>query len=201
MPTDHDRYIAKAPQFARPVLAKLRALMHEACPDIEETMKWGTPHFDYKGIVAGMAAFKAHIRFGFWKGKLLSDKLGILKDLGDTTMGAVKITSLDDLPADKVLIKYIKEAVKLNETGAAAPPRPRRKIPAKDTRPPADLLAAMNKNKKALATFESFPPSHRKEYVQWILDAKQEETRKRRIATAIEWMTEGKSKNWKYERK
>lgn len=201
MKSNHDRYIESAPAYAKPVLKRLRALMHKACPAIEETMKWGVPHFDYKGIVAGMAAFKAHIRFGFWKGKLLSDRLGLIREMGDTTMGAVKITSLEDLPPDKVLIAYIKEAVKLNEQGAAAPPKPRKKIPAKDTKPPADLLAAMKKNKQALAAFEAFPPSHRKEYVQWILDAKQEETRQRRIATAIEWMSEGKSKNWKYERK
>src|SRR5262249_42853497 len=147
--------------FARPILEKLRALLHKACPDVQETLKWGFPHFEHKGIIASMAAFKKHASFGFWKGSLLSDPHGLFKG-GGKTMHALTITSVADLPADKVLLDYIREAVSLNEQGVKVPAK---KKPAgkKELDIPDWFLAALKKNKRALATFESFSYSHKKE--------------------------------------
>jgi uncharacterized protein YdeI (YjbR/CyaY-like superfamily) len=192
-----DAYIAKSAEFARPILTRLRALMHKACPRIEETMKWGVPHFEYKGIVASMAAFKQHAAFGFWKQRLLEDPAGFFPAPGDSSMGGRKIRSAADLPTDAVLLRYIKTAVALNEQGiklekSARPSKP-------PVKPPADLVAALKKNVRAKATYDVFPPSRKRDYVEWITDAKQEETRKRRLATAIQWMAQGKARHWKYE--
>lgn len=191
-----DAYIAKAAPFAQPILKKLRQLFHKACPQIEEEIKWGVPSFGYKGIVGGIAAFKSHASFGFWKQKLLSDPHGIFKNKEPAMFGS-KLTKLSDLPADKILIAYIKEAVALNEQGVKVAKE--KKPPKKPPRLPDYLLAALKKNKKAHAAFESFSPSHQREYVEWITEAKQEETRLRRLSTALEWLAEGKHRNWKYE--
>ena len=191
-----DAYIAKAAPFAQPILKKLRALFHKACPQIEETIKWGVPHFDYKGVVAGMAAFKNHASFGFWKGKLLSDPLKLFQGVGNGAMGGLRLHSVKDLPSDQDLLEYIREAVRLNDEGIKAP-RPKRAAKKPATVPP-DLRAALKTNKKALATFEAFSPSHKREYVEWITEAKQDATRAKRLATTIEWLAEGKPRNWKY---
>jgi len=195
-----DAYIAGSPEFARPILKRFRALFHKACPAIEEKMKWGFPHFVYKGIVGSMAAFKQHVSFGFWKGNLLSDPHRLFQGMENHSMSHCKITDAGQLPADKILLEYIREAVALNEAGVKAPPRkkPVRKPPLVV---PDDLLRALKSNKKARATFEGFSPSHQREYVEWITEAKQEETRARRLTTTLEWLSEGKSRNWKYERK
>jgi uncharacterized protein YdeI (YjbR/CyaY-like superfamily) len=194
-----DAYIAKSAEFARPILSKIRQLFHEACPNIQEEMKWSFPHFVYKGIVGSMAAFKQHATFGFWKAALMTDPLGVLHGIGDTAMGWARITSVAQLPSDAQLKSYIREAVALNETGAKVQ-KPKKK-PAKKVTVPADLQAALKKNKKANTTFEGFSPSHRKEYIEWITGAKREETRKKRLQTAIKWLSEGKTHNWRYERK
>jgi uncharacterized protein YdeI (YjbR/CyaY-like superfamily) len=193
---EFDAYIADAPAYARPILTKLRALFHKACPDIEEVMKWSFPHFEYRGIVASMAAFKNYIRYGFWKAKLMSDPYGLFKGMDDTTMGATKAATLDDLPSDKILLAYIREAVALNEKGVKAPAR--KKLSPKPIVVPDDLAAALKKSKKALAAFEALSPSHKREYIDWITEAKQEATRQQRLATAIEWIAEGKPRHWKY---
>jgi hypothetical protein len=190
-----DAYIAKSADFARPILKRLRALMHRACPKVEETMKWGVPHFEYKGVIAGMAAFKRHAAFGFWKRRLMQDPAGFFSK-GESGMGGRKIRSLDELPSDTVLLGYIREAVSLNEQGARVPRSTRRKPPVKA---PPYLTAALKKNAKARKTFEGFSPSQQREYVEWLTDAKQEVTRERRLATAIEWMAQGKTRNWKYQ--
>jgi uncharacterized protein YdeI (YjbR/CyaY-like superfamily) len=190
-----DAYIAKSADFARPILKRLRALMHRACPKIEETMKWGVPHFEYKGVIAGMAAFKQHAAFGFWKRRLMKDPAGFFSK-GESGMGGRKIRSLDELPSDTVLLGYIREAVALNEQGARVPRSTRRKPPVKA---PPYLTAALKKNAKARKTFEGFSPSQQREYVEWLTDAKQEATRERRLATAIDWMAQGKTRNWKYQ--
>jgi uncharacterized protein YdeI (YjbR/CyaY-like superfamily) len=192
-----DAYIERAAPFARPILKRVRKLFHQACPEIQETMKWSFPHFEYKGIVGSMAAFKKHANFGFWKATLLKDPHGILTGVGDTSMGGVKLTRIDDLPPDEVLLSYIAEAVSLNESGKTVP-RPKKKSTGKEPKVPPDLQAALRKNQKAAATFDGFSPSHRKEYIAWITEAKQEATRQRRLATTIEWLTEGKPRNWKY---
>src|SRR5262245_2395265 len=195
-----DAYIRKAAPFARPILEKVRALYHKACPDIEEVMKWIFPHFEYRGIVGNMAAFKNHATFGFWKASLMSDPQGLF-DAADDDKGMcrVKFTDVSELPADKVLLAYIREAVALNEQGVKVEKPKREKKPEAEV--PADLQAALQRNKKALATFEAFSPSHRREYIEWITEAKQEATRLKRLEQAVEWMAEGKSRHWQYQRK
>jgi uncharacterized protein YdeI (YjbR/CyaY-like superfamily) len=194
-----DAYIAKSAKFARPILTKIRQLFHEASPLIEEEMKWSFPHFVYKGIVGSMAAFKQHVSLGFWKAALMTDPLGLLHGVGETSMGRTKIASLDQLPPDKQLLGYIREALALNESGAKVA-KPKKNTKAKPEELPDDLAAALQKNKKAKTAFAAFSPSHRKEYVEWITEAKQEATRKKRLQTALEWMAEGKSRHWKYQR-
>ncbi len=194
-----DLYITKAKPFAQPILNHLRDLVHKACPDIKETVKWGMPSFDYKGPFCNMAAFKEHAAFGFWKASLMKDAEK-LKDNQQSAMGhAGKIKSLKDLPSDKILISWIKEAAKLNDDGIKLPPR--KKSESKDLIIPDYFTKALSKNKSALLAFEKFPPSHKKEYMQWITEAKTEDTRNRRMETALEWIAEGKGRNWKYERK
>jgi len=189
-----DAYIKKAQPFAQPILTHIRKVVHTAVPGVEETMKWSSPHFDYKGIFCGMAAFKEHVGFGFWKAGLMKD---VLPGSGLSAAGQFgKISSLKDLPSDKELTKIIKVAKKLNDDEVKAPPM--RKGPRPALKAPSDLLAALEKNKKAKATFERFPPGQRRDYIEWVIEAKQAATRENRIKTAIEWMAEGKPRNWKY---
>jgi uncharacterized protein YdeI (YjbR/CyaY-like superfamily) len=190
-----DAYIAKSADFARPILTHLRDIVHAACPDVEETMKWSFPHFMYKGILCSMAAFKEHCSFGLWKSSLIVEKAGDDVEKGMGQFG--RITALSDLPSKKILSGYIKEAMKLNDTGVKSPTRSKLKTP-RDVVVPDDLRSALQKNKKALATFEKLSPSHKREYIEWITEAKTEATRTRRLETAIEWMAEGKPRNWKY---
>ena len=192
-----DAYIAKAQPFAQPVMTHLRKLVHKVCPEVEETIKWGFTAFDYKGPFCTMASFKAHCAFGFWKTKLIADPEGILSRHSMGSLG--KLTSLKDLPSDKVLTAFIKAAMKLNEEGVKLP-KPKKSATPQPLVIPDYITKALKKDKKALATFEAFAPSHRKEYVAWITEAKTEETRNRRIATMIELLKEGKSRNWKYQR-
>jgi uncharacterized protein YdeI (YjbR/CyaY-like superfamily) len=201
-----DAYIAKAADFARPILQHLRQLLHRGCPELTETVKWGMPFFEYNGsILCNMAAFKQHCSFGFWSASLLKDPEGILHVADKHSMGHLdRIASLKDLPADKILLAYIREAALLNKEGKSMPVRPKKetgKSPAAVLPVPAALTAALKKNKKAQAAFEAFPPSHRREYIEWITEAKTEPTRDKRIATTLEWLTEGKSRNWKYQKK
>jgi len=189
-----DAFIEKSAPFARPILIHVRELVHAACSNIEETLKWGMPHFDYKGVLLGMAAFKQHCAVSFWKADLVLGEAQV----ADEAMGHFgRITSLDDLPSDKVLTRYIRKAVELNEAGIKkpAPARPKKR---KELVIPDDFQAALKKNRKALATFEGFSYSHRKEYIEWITEAKRDETRARRLKTAMEWLAQGKSRNWKY---
>jgi len=190
-----DAYIKKAPSFAQPILTHIRKVVHAAVPGVQETMKWSSPHFDYKGIFCGMSAFKQHVGFGFWKAGLMKE---ILPGSGLSAAGQFgRIESLDDLPNDKTLTKIIKFAKKLNDDEVKAPPM-RKPGPRPALKAPADLLAALAKNKKATATFDNFPPGQRREYIRWVIEAKQAETRASRIKTAVEWMAEGKVRNWKY---
>lgn len=195
-----DEYISKSADFAKPILHHLRKLVHTACPQVAETIKWGFPHFDYKGVMCSMAAFKQHCAFGFWKAELMKD-VGALKDNNRNAMGhSGKIKSLIDLPSDKILIGRIKEAMKLNEDNVKLPERKNT-----DKKPeiiiPDSLKKELVKYKKANNTFNNFSPSHKREYIEWINDAKTEETKNKRILTTIEWLTEGKIRNWKYEKK
>ncbi len=160
-------------------------------------MKWSAPFFDYQGVLCNLAAFKEHCSFGFWKGSMFLPK-ELRESEGMGNFG--KLRSLDDLPADSLLLKYIKEAARLNEEGVKRPPRPKAKERDKtELVVPPELTAALKKSPRAAEAFGKFSYSHKKEYVQWITEAKTEETRQRRVATAIEWMSEGKSRNWKYQ--
>jgi len=190
-----DEYIAKAPEFAQPILAHLRAIVHEACPEVEETIKWSMPNFMYNGIVANMAAFKQHCAFGFWKAELL---LSEADDKGKEAMGQFgRITSLKDLPAKKTLIGYVKRAVALNAEGVKAPSRSKPKEARPLTVP--DFGAALKAKPAANKHFEAFTTSAKREYVDWLEEAKTEATRLRRMEQAIEWIAEGKQRNWKYQ--
>jgi len=189
-----DAYIKKAQPFAQPILTHIRRAVHAAVPDVEETMKWSSPHFDYKGIFCGMAAFKEHVGFGFWKAGLMKD---VLPGSGLSAAGQFgKLASITDLPNDRELAKIIKFAKKLNDDEVKAPSM--RKGPRPELKAPGDLLAALAKNKKAKATFENFPPGQRREYIAWVIEAKQAATRAKRTETAVKWMAEGKVRNWKY---
>jgi uncharacterized protein YdeI (YjbR/CyaY-like superfamily) len=196
-----DDYINKAQPFAKPILKQLRATVHKACPDAVETIKWGFPHFDYKGILCSMASFKAHCAFGFWKYKLIEDKYGLIEKGEQTAMGVFgKITNLTDLPSEKILIDYIKQAMKLNEEEIKPIAKPRNKINA-PLQIPDEFKQALSENKVAKMIFEKFSYSHQKEYVEYIMEAKQEKTRLRRIEKSIEKLEENKAHNWKYESK
>ena len=192
----HDAYIARSAEFARPILTHLREAVHAACPQAEETMKWSAPHFMYKGMLCGMQAFKAHCAFGFWKGSLVVAG----HDRNADGMGQFgRITAISDLPSRKVLAGLITRAMALNDQGVRSPTRANRK-PKPEAKVPPDLVAALGKNRKARTTFEGFSPSHRREYVEWITEAKTEPTRLRRLTTAVAWLAEGKSRNWKYQK-
>lgn len=193
-----DAYIAKSADFARPILRHLRRLVHAGFPAVEETLKWSVPHFMHKGILCSMAAFNQHCSFGFWRGALVIGKAhGARKEEAMGQFG--RITSLADLPKDGVLLGLIRKAVRLNDAGIKPPPRPRPKA-KKPLVVPGYFAAELKKSPKALATFQTFSYSHKKEYVEWITGAKGEDTRQRRIKSAIQWMTQGKSRHWKYEK-
>lgn len=197
-----DAYIAKAAPFAQPILEKIREAFHAAGADVEEVMKWSFPHFQYKGLLGSMAAFKGHVTWGFWKAKLMSDPKGILHGMGQdsTSMGSAKLTDVKDLPPKKVMVEYVREAIRLNEEGVKAERAPSKRS-ATPLEVPDDLAAALKKEKKAKTTFDALPPSHKREYVEWITEAKQDATRQKRLAQAVEWMAEGKARNWKYAKK
>lgn len=191
-----DAYIANSADFAQPILKRLRQLVHAACPEVVETLKWGFPHFEHRGVLCSMAAFKQHCSFGFWKGDLVLGRgPGGASAEGMGHFG--RLTSQADLPADHVLLGYLREAVRLNEAGIkrpkAAKPGAERKLTVPD-----DLVAALKRNREARTTFERFSPSHQREYIEWITEAKRPETRQRRLDTTLEWLAQGKSRNWKY---
>jgi len=192
-----DAYIEAAPAYARPILTKLRRLFHKGGPALEESLKWGAPSFGHQGIVAGMAAFQQHVSFGFWKARAMRDPEKLFGGGARQSPFAIKVKSVKELPPDRVIVAYVKEAVALNGTGVKAPPGCReRKRPA--ARVPADLARALARNRRARATFDGFPPGRRREYIEWITEAKRPETRAKRLATTLAWLAEGKPRNWKY---
>ena len=196
-----DIYIAKSADFAKPILMHIRELVHKACPDVEEKMKWSFPHFDYKGeMMCSMAAFKQHAVFGFWKASLMKDPVLVENAKSEVAMGHLgRLTSLKDLPSDKKILAWVKEAIALTDKGIKiTKPKSTEK---KELIVPDYFTEALKKNKKAAATFEAFGYSNKKEYLQWITEAKTEATRNSRMATALEWMAEGKTRLWKYATK
>jgi uncharacterized protein YdeI (YjbR/CyaY-like superfamily) len=193
-----DAYIDRAADFAKPILKHIRRIVHAGCPAVEETVKWQHPTFVYKGILCGMAAFKQHCALGFWKGKLLFKDENAAGSEGDQAMGQFgRITSIFDLPAEKLLLRYVKQAARLNEEGVKVPSRSKTRIRPEPVVPDY-LIAALKKNQRARQSFEKFSPSHKREYVEWLSEAKRDETRQNRLETAIQWLAEGKPRNWKY---
>lgn len=194
-----DDYIEKSAEFAKPILHYIRALIHRAHPEIRETIKWGMPNFEYRGLLCHMAAFKQHCALGFYKGSLLADPYQLLKT--KEGMGHFgKITRMEDLPPEDILIQYIKNAVQLNESGVKIQKK-KAQLPNGDLPVPSDLLAALEMNQLAKDCFANFSYSHRKEYIEWIAEAKTEATRQKRLNMTVKWLEEGKSRNWKYKLK
>jgi len=189
-----DAYIERQADFARPILQHLRETVHSACPEGEETLKWSMPHFLYKGeMLAGMAAFKQHATFGFWRGSLVvetgAEPAGGMGQFG-------KLRSIGDLPPRAELQALVRKAMKLADDKVKQPRAKKEKPPLIV---PDDLRSALNGDKAAASTFAAFPPSCQREYVDWVTEAKREETRAKRVAQAVEWMAEGKRRHWKYE--
>ena len=192
-----DAYIKDAAPFARPVLTHIRTVVHAACPEVEEAIKWGMPMFVHRGNLCFMAAFKQHAGFGFWKGSKVVESRD---DQSGSAMGQFgPLTEVSQLPSRRVLTGYVRKAVLLNESGGKPAPKPARK-PKPAPKTPAELRAAFTRNAKARTTWEKFSPGHRRAYVEWIAEAKRPETRARRIATTVEWLAAGKPHNWKYAR-
>jgi uncharacterized protein YdeI (YjbR/CyaY-like superfamily) len=189
-----DAYIERKADFARPILAHLRDVIHAACPECEETLKWSAPSFVYKGkILAGFAAFKAHAAFGFWSG---SQVVGSDPDQQSAMGQFGRLTSLDDLPSRAELEALTKKAMQLIDEGVK-PVRNKHEKPPLTV--PQDMRAAIDAVPAAAATFDAFPPSSQRDYVEWVTEAKRDETRAKRLAQAVEWLAEGKRRHWKYE--
>jgi len=193
-----DEYIDRSQAFAKPILQHLRTWVHTACPTVEETIKWGFPHFIYKGILCSMAAFKQHCAFTFWKGAVMKDPDDILTLENKTSMGSLgRLASVADLPDEKILLKYIHEAVALNDQEIKRMPSAKAgKSKAVDL--PEDFANALSKNSEAAKIFSAFSYSSQKDYVEWIEQAKTQATRAKRLQTAVEWISEGKRHNWRY---
>lgn len=190
-----DSYIAGKAAFAQPILEHLRAAVHRAVPEVEETLRWSMPSFSYRGkILCQMAAFKEHAAFGFWRGEEVAGEEGASDAMGQFG----RLASVADLPDQATLDALIRKAAALVDSGAHAP------RPVKDPKPaldmPEDLALALAASPAAQATFDAFPPSARRDYLEWVLDAKQPATRTKRISQAVEWMAEGKKRHWKYEK-
>ncbi|WP_346345154.1 YdeI/OmpD-associated family protein [Mucilaginibacter sp. dw_454] len=189
--------------FAQPILKHLRQLMHSVSPQITETIKWGHPFFEYKGILANMGGFKEHCVFGFWGSRSLNDPNGVLKHSHerDAAGNFGRITKLSDLPSGDVLKDFILQAIAIKDAGPEH--KEKKPAPPKAPKAPIDMpdyfAEALQTDQKALATFQNFSPSCKREYLEWIVDAKTEATRQKRIEQALEWMAEGKSRNWKYK--
>jgi uncharacterized protein YdeI (YjbR/CyaY-like superfamily) len=188
-----DAYIDRQAEFAKPILVHLRGVIHEACPDGEETLKWSMPSFLYRGkILAGFAAFKAHATFGYWNDSMLQQK-----EKNRSAMGQFgRLTALADLPERDRLIDLTRQSMALIDSGAKPVRNKTEKAPFTV---PQDMRAAIDTNPAAKAAFDAFPPSAQRDYVEWITEAKREETRTKRLAQAVEWLAEGKRRNWKYE--
>jgi uncharacterized protein YdeI (YjbR/CyaY-like superfamily) len=195
-----DAYIEKAQPFAKPILKKLRELVHKGNPDVEETIKWGMPSFDYKGPFCSFAAFKQHAVFGFWKYKLIKDPDGYLGEIfnkgGDAMGNLGRMTNVKELPPDAAIVGFVRQAKKLNDDGVKLPAKPKK--PKKELVIPGYFTKAVSGNKKAKATFDNFSNTNKREYVEWITEAKTDDTLQKRLETAVEWMAEGKIRNWKY---
>jgi len=191
-----DAYIAKAPAYAQPILSHVRALVHRACPEVEETIKWSRPFFDYKGTMVMLSAFQAHCTVGFWRPEIraMISPEGNAHGVGQ--LG--RVTSLKDLPTDAKLIGYFKAAAKLNASGVKVVRRAAK--PKSALAVPPYFQKALKAHPPAGKAFAGFPPGKQREYIEWLTEAKTEPTREKRLATALEWIAEGKGRNWKYQK-
>ncbi|WP_145856116.1 YdeI/OmpD-associated family protein [Pedobacter suwonensis] len=194
-----DQYIINSAEFAIPILDHLRNLVHKADARIEEKIKWGMPFFDYKGTVCHMASFKHHCAFGFWKGALINDEYGIFKERSESMGLLGKIKSFDDLPSDEILIAYIQQAIQLNEDNIKRPSKPK-STEKKEIIIPQYFMEALQEDPTALAVFQNFSPSNKKDYILWLEEAKTEATRLKRLETTLAWLAEGKTRMWKYKK-
>jgi uncharacterized protein YdeI (YjbR/CyaY-like superfamily) len=199
-----DLYIAKAKPFAQPILIRIRELIHKACPNVVETIKWSRPFFEYKGVILGnMSAFNEHCSFGFWGEEIgaVLREANVIQNGGMGSLG--RITSLQDLPSNKELLAFLKQATAFIDSGNYTSPITARNKVVKAPKPapeaPPEFSNALKANKKASAVFAAFSPSCKREYTEWITEAKRPETRDKRITQAIEWIAEGKQRNWKYQ--
>ena len=195
-----DAYISRSAEFAQPMLERLRAIVHDACPDVEETLKWSAPSFLYAGgILCMMAAFKQHVSFGFWKHALVVGDDAARDGMPREGMGSFgKMASLKDLPPKRELVALICKAMALNAQGVKTPGARKASVPKPPPVAPDDLAAALKRDPRARATFAGFSPGQQREYVEWLTEAKRPETRQRRLAQALEWLADGKPRNWKY---
>jgi uncharacterized protein YdeI (YjbR/CyaY-like superfamily) len=195
-----DAYITKAAQFAQPILEHIRQVVHEASPLITETVKWGMPFFEYKGPVCMMASFKQHLGFGFWKASRLKDPNGLIKEIGDEAAAGSfgRIMKMEDLPPSAALKDFVLQMIAINETGIKETKKAA--VLKAELTIPEDFNDLLGGNPKALENFVDFSPSKRKEYLEWIIESKTEVTRRKRMEQALEWISEGKSRNWKYQR-
>jgi uncharacterized protein YdeI (YjbR/CyaY-like superfamily) len=193
-----DAYIGRVQPFAQPIMEHLRQLVHKARPEVGETIKWSRPFFEYRGaILCNMSAFKEHCSFGFWGEEMNA----VLREDGMGSLG--RITSLANLPPDKQMLGWLRQAADFVDSGQYTSPIAARRRVVKAPKPvlktPVEFAAALKRNKQAAAIFAAFSPSCKREYVEWIAEAKRAETRDKRIATAVEWIAEGKQRNWKYQ--
>jgi uncharacterized protein YdeI (YjbR/CyaY-like superfamily) len=213
MPTDKiepsfdpriDIYINKAQPFAQPIVEHLRELVHKACPNVQEAIKWSRPFFDYKGVIlCNISAFKEHCSFGFW-GEEIGAVLREARIVQEGGMGSLgRITTLKDLPSDKQMLSLLRQAAGFIDRGEYTSPIAARNKVVKAPKPtletPPEFAKALKADKKAATAFAAFSPSCKREYIEWIAEAKRPETRDKRIAQAIEWIAEGKQRNWKYQ--
>lgn len=196
--TDIDKYITEATDFAQPILNHLRQLIFTADPEMEEAIKWRQPCYSQNGLVCAMAAFKQHVNFTFFEGKHLIDKHGVFGDSNNQNLSAFKLKSIDELPADNILISYIQQAIAYNQS-AEKPKKTKAKKDKAELIIPRELAEALAQNTKASEHFDNFSYSKQNDYIEWISSAKRDTTRQKRLATAIEWISEGKGRNWKYE--
>jgi len=193
-------YIAQAEEFAQPILTHIRELVHKASPEIEESIKWSRPFFVHRGVVLGnMAAFTAHCSFGFWGSEMAAVLRADGIDRGDASGSFGRLTTVKDLPPAKVLLGYLKQAVLFAESGnGKSRMSPKERAKKGEVVVPAELVAALEAKAVAKANFAKLSPSCRREYIEWIDEAKRSETRDRRVATTVEQVSEGKALHWKY---
>lgn len=193
-----DDYISRQDPFAQEIILHLRDIIHQSSTEVNETIKWRQPCFESNGLVCAIAAFKKHVNFSFFKGKLLNDSAQIFSASENNELAALKFTTLNDVPTDDILINYVQQAIALNNTSHAE----KRKVVRKDKADlviPEDLTSALAENPTAKKVFNDFSYSKQKDYIEWLTSAKREATRAARLATALEWISEGKARHWKYE--